>query len=270
MLRDFTQEQFDIIIQAGQSNSDGFGTGEVGFLEQYFPNENVWQLNNDFTNNVFKFEKFTNDKFTISMAQERAGGAYSNSSASLFFAREYVNSGRLENGRKILIVRAAVGATGFVDGRWKVGDELYGKMIDMTKTALDLNSGNRLTVMLWHQGESDAGWGADYETHYKNLSTMLTTYRETFNCVNLPVVTADFVQEWKEKNIEKAGPISNAVRDVCSNIGRAKFIETDGLLPNKYVTAGSEDDIHFSRKALMELGKKYFEAFCEITGENAE
>ena len=46
MLKDFSKEEFDIIIQAGQSNSEGCGVGDVE--NPYTPNDSIWYLNNDF------------------------------------------------------------------------------------------------------------------------------------------------------------------------------------------------------------------------------
>ena len=43
MLRDFTRDKFDILIQAGQSNSEGAGFGPVE--EPYRPDGRVWYLN---------------------------------------------------------------------------------------------------------------------------------------------------------------------------------------------------------------------------------
>ena len=50
MLRNFTNERFDIIIQAGQSNSDGTGFGPVE--DPWVPTEDVWYLNFDMTMSV--------------------------------------------------------------------------------------------------------------------------------------------------------------------------------------------------------------------------
>ena len=45
LLKDFTQEKFDIIVQAGQSNSEGYGVGPTGHT--YNPNDKVYFLNRD-------------------------------------------------------------------------------------------------------------------------------------------------------------------------------------------------------------------------------
>lgn len=47
MLKDFSKENYDIIIQAGQSNSEGFGFGKTD--APYEPNDRVWYMNRRFT-----------------------------------------------------------------------------------------------------------------------------------------------------------------------------------------------------------------------------
>jgi len=91
---------FDIIILAGQSNAEGSGRGPV--QEEYIPNGDVLAMHSD---------------FTITVAQERVFDGVKFNDFSLSFSQEYIKSGRLQDGRKILIVRAAVGGTGFTDHR---------------------------------------------------------------------------------------------------------------------------------------------------------
>lgn len=101
MLKDFAQEKFDIIIQAGQSNSEGYGFGPVD--NPYTPDGRVWYMNE-------------ND--TISLAVEKVAFNGIQANFGLPFAREYINAGYLAEGRSLLILRAAVGGTGFQDHRW--------------------------------------------------------------------------------------------------------------------------------------------------------
>lgn len=246
MLKDFTQEKYDVIIQAGQSNSDGSG---YGIVEKPFQqNELIWYLNRN---------------FTISLAAERAIGNSIFSDFSLSFATRYINDGYLTEPRKLLIVRSAVGGTGFGDKRWGLSDDLYLHMMKMVKTALELNPDNRLVVFLWHQGETDANLNATFDTHYNNLSTLVKSVRDTFNCKDLPFIAGDFVPQWKKANITKCEPVVNAIRAVCSDIGNAAFVETEELTSNSQDNGG-DDTIHFSRKALMALGEKYFEEYIKL------
>ena len=108
MLKDFTKEKFDIIIQAGQSNAEGCGCGPA--KEPYVPSDKVFYLNRD---------------FVITQACERVTGNEIQSNWSLSFSREYINAGMLAEDRKLLIIRSAVGGTGFLDKRWGMKDELY-------------------------------------------------------------------------------------------------------------------------------------------------
>lgn len=251
MLKDFTKEIFDIFIQAGQSNSEGYGFGEAD--EPYEPNDQVWYMNGD---------------FTISCAEEKVAGNEIQSNYSLSFAREYIKNGLLREGHKLLILRTSVGGTGFLDDRWKMTDDLYLRMMEMIRTALGLNDKNRLCGLLWHQGETDALLNASYEGHYERLMKLLCSVREEFQEPDLPFIAGDFVHHWKNENIKICLPVLDAIRAVCRDCGHGGFVETDGLLSNmqerNYSPMGPEDIIHFSRKSLYILGKRYFEMYLKI------
>lgn len=251
MLKDFTKEKFDIFIQAGQSNSEGYGFGEVE--NPYNPCQQVYYLTNE---------------FMIERAREQLTQNKAQSNFGLPFVREYIERGMLGEGRKILIIRAAAGGTGWADHRWGMTDDLYLRMMDMIETALSLNPENKLIALLWHQGETDAQKGASFETHYNNLKNLLVSVREKFGVSDLPFITADFVHSWKCENVELCTPVIDAIRAVCRDCPPAAFIETDGLLSNLqelgYNPLGWLDIIHFSRKAIYELAHRYFEAFIDL------
>ena len=184
MLRDFSKEAFDIMIQGGQSNSEGYGFGEAA--APFIPNSDIYYLQSD---------------FSICMAHEAVMANVVAGNLSLAFCTQYIESGKLEHGRKLLIIRAAVGGTGFLDNRWGMKDDLYLRMIDMTRTALELNSKNKLVAFLWHQGETDAILNASQQTHFNHLSTLVQSVRNIFSCESLPFIAGDFANQWK--NIEK-------------------------------------------------------------------
>lgn len=255
MLKNFTEEKFDIIIQAGQSNCEGYGFGPIE--QPYQPNENVWYLNAD---------------MTISQAAEKVQGNEIQTTFGLYFAEEYLRKGLLKEGRKLLILRTAVGGTGFLEGRWNMTGDLYRHMMDMIQTALSLNEDNRLVCLLWHQGETDAAQHASYEVHYTHLSHLVSSVRTEFAQSTkfpvLPFIAGDFVHQWRDENPEICTPVLKAIQDVCIDCSNAYFVETDGLLSNRQELSrdplGWEDHIHFSRKACGELGKRYFDAFMTL------
>ena len=249
-LKDFTKDKFDIIIQAGQSNSEGYGFGNVP--DPYQPSDRVWYLNGD---------------FTFQIAMEKPANNALQSNFALSFVREYMNAGRLEEGRKLLILRTAVGGTGFSDNHWKETDDLYLRMMEMTRTALELNPENRLIALLWHQGETDAGNHVTYDYYRGHISYLLGSVREEFGVPSLPFVAGDFVHDWKKKNEEICAPIISALRDVCAGENGA-FVESAGLdsnLEDGYPHPfGWTDDIHFCRRAVYELGRRYYAAYESI------
>ena len=255
MLKDFTKEKFDIIIQAGQSNANGTAFGPAD--EPYTPDGRVWYMNE-------------ND--TISLAVEKVNGNSIQSNFSLSFAREYIRAGRLAQGRKLLILRAAEGGTGFWNHYWRLGDDLYLHMMEMIRTALALNPENRLVALLWHQGENEVSVNTSFDQHYNQLNTLLQSVRNTFEVPELPFIAGDFVPQWKEKTLQASTPVSDAMRALCADCGHGGFAETHGLKSNAQdvdvhpLGWGNADDIHFSRRSIYELGLRYFREYARIVG----
>jgi len=241
---------FDIVIQAGQSNSEGYGQGPVA--EPYVPTDSVWYMH-------------ANGDMTVAEELDMGDPWGVSGNFSLPFAREYIQDGKLKNGRKLLILRAAVGGTGFSDNRWKPGDDLRERMLGLTKAALALNAENRLVAFLWHQGETDATLHAAREFYYGYLSGMVKEVRGDFNCPALPFLCADFCHEWRNQCLSDCMPVIQALQDVCADCAPAVFLETDGLTSNNQA-AGDGDGIHFSRDALYKMGERFYCAFAELVG----
>jgi hypothetical protein len=202
-----------------------------------------------------------NNDFTISIAEERDWDGNKINEFALNFSREYIKNKKLKEGRKILILRAAVGGTGWADHRWGMTEDLYLKMMEMIKLALELNENNKLIAFLWHQGETDSG--SPHDTHYNHLKELVESVRNTYKYPKLPFVAGDFVHEWKNENLAICEPVIAAIRDVCKDIGYAGFAETSDLHSNNQDT-GNTDTIHFSREALNILGARYFEIFEKL------
>ena len=160
MLKDFTKEKFDIIIQAGQSNAEGSGRGPAE--QPYERTPDIWQLDVKKTviwENVPLVQvTYADEPIALTEAYERQIGGVTYGDLALPFAKDYVKAGLLEKGRRLLIVRAAVGATGFarddeVMGHWGEGEVVREKMYELIDYAMSLSPDNRLVALLWHQGE---------------------------------------------------------------------------------------------------------------------
>lgn len=237
---------YDIIVMAGQSNSQGSGEGPVS--TPYVPNEKVLYMHPD---------------FTIVQACEEVRDGKTIGNFSLSFAQRYLEEGLLKSGRKLLILQTAVGGTGFSDNHWNPGDILYERMVNMISAALSLNENNRIVAFLWHQGETDALNRVSYETHYANLSRFLTSLKGAFDLKDVPLIAGDFVPHFRDANSEICTPVIKAIRELFEAEKNGAFVSSDRLLSNKQAI-GIEDTIHFSRDSLYKLGNRYFDAYKQI------
>lgn len=260
----YRNEKLDILIQGGQSNAEGFGLGPVEC--EYVPCEEILYLVDSRSAEVLpKGIGWLGEKsFNIEMANNHPGFEGLCGDFSLAFAQKYIQSGRLGEGRKLLIIRAAVGGTGFVTSQWGLQDDLYVRMMEMVDFACSLNAENRVVGFLWHQGETDAIEGNTPKAYYKQLMDMLRDIRAYYG--NIPFVAADFVHEWKNHNLHIAEPIVEVIRRVTETADNAAFVETCDL-PSNNQKIGNLDEIHFCRQSLCELGHRYFSAFEGLVGE---
>lgn len=258
----FRKEKFDIIVQGGQSNAEGFGIGAVDI--EYQPCDEIFYLNAQKKVETLGDRiviTYDNSPFQINVATERYLGTEQCGDFALSFAQEYADSGLLAKGRKLLIVRAAIGGTGFQKEHWGLGKQLYSKLVEMTDYVLSLNPENKIVAFLWHQGEHDAFEGNTPENYHKQLKNMLLDIRSRYG--NMPFVAGDFCHEWKSKNLAICQPIVDVIKRVVDEIGNAGFVTTNNLLSNNQKIENG-DDIHFCREALYMLGKRYFKEFYKL------
>lgn len=261
-------EKYDIIIQGGQSNAEGSGRGPV--LKAYEPSEDIYYLDVEYTlENVEggHIVHYTDKPFILKMAEERETPTGLASDFALTFAKKYIEDGRLEKGRKLLIIRSAIGGTGYAFGHWGVGRPLHEKMLEMTDYALSLNPNeNRIVAFLWHQGEHEAVYGTTTDTFRTFMLDTINSVRTRYALPSLPFICADFVQHWKRHNLSICEPIIKELQNVVDSVDSAMFIRTENL-PSNDRSWNNGDTIHFSRQALYELGERYYLAYKLLTNK---
>lgn len=254
--------KFDIIIQAGQSNSEGYGLGPVE--KEYIPTEKVWQL--DAPKRVTALPDrmdvvYFDEPPVLKIADEVEGENGKTGNFGLTFCEEYIKAGRLEEDRALLIIRAGVGGTGFCRKEWGVGSLLYNKLVELVDYALAMDKDNRVVAFLWHQGECDSVEKNPPEIFGAQLKEQLLDARARYG--EMPIIAGDFVNDWKSKNLALCQPIITAIRKVLAELGRGAFVETADLLSNDQKIQNG-DDIHFCRQSQHILGRRYFEAFNNL------
>ena len=257
-------EKYDIIIQAGQSNAEGSGIGPVFQENFYVPCSNIVYLTAETmveVENGKVLVKYPNTNFQIKIAEERTDGEKTWGDFALSFAKQYIDNGLCEAGRKLLIVRCGVGGTSFAQNHWGMQDVCYLKMLEMVDYALRLNASNRIVAFLWHQGESDVINHSNPKDYFHNLSTLLNSVRERYG--KIPFIAGDFVHDWRNKNLTICEPIIQEICRVVNINDLCAFVETDGLFSNNE-KVNNGDDIHFCRDSLYWLGRRYYKAFSEL------
>lgn len=269
---------YDIIILGGQSNAEGNGLGPTD--RPYIPDERIlimrdggkfgYEQQEDGSMKFIITEPFT---FVTDIAKERVDGERICGMFALTFAKKYLEAGLLPEGRKLLIVDSSAGGTGFSSHQWGVGNFLHRRLTEMMDEAIGEN--DRVVAFLWHQGEHDAFENADFDFdrrhdfYFNHLSATVNDVRQRVGSNDLPFIAAEFVSEWrfKEENARACDAVLSATSDVCEKLGNGKLVMARDLKSNNQVI-GNGDDIHFCRDALVTLGERYFDAYCEIKGSN--
>lgn len=256
-------DKYDIIIQAGQSNAEGFGIGPD--RAEYVANPNVLYLEAEKTVTPLPVSvavEFADTPYQIQEADYRMGEQGKIGDFALSFANEYVKNGYLEEGRKLLIVRAAVGGTGYKTGQWGEGNILEEKMFELTDYALGLNPGNRVVAFLWHQGETEVLAQNEPERFGEQFKRTLQRVRAAYG-KDFPILAGEFTEKFVEKYPEYSAKILPVLKDTVNGMENAATVGTKWLFSNEDAVKNG-DFYHFSREALRFLGARYFYVFEQL------
>lgn len=266
-------EKYDIIVLAGQSNAEGQGQGEV--TEEYVPDERIHFMKDAFnahfvtTDDVSVLHYDWPAPTSVSVADERIKDNVKMGCFALQFAQKYVAE-YLEDGRKVLIVNANFGGTGFHRPEWGVGNIMHERMVAMTNEALSYNPENKVVAILWSQGEHDAfedgDWDTErrYLTHKENLTATFADFYARTGCQDAPIIACGFTETYCESVPEASEAVLKAMVECIAEVNGG-FVDTKGLTSNAQVL-GNDDIYHYSREALHILGGKLFDKYKELKG----
>ena len=156
------------------------------------------------------------------------------------FARRVAAS---EPQAKIGLVPCAFGGTSLE--QWKPGGALYTNAVARMRTAL--RSG-QLRAILWHQGEADSA-AAKTATYPARFAALIERLRRDLGAEQVPVLVGE-LGHYRESYAGFNAMLPQAVEAVP----RCVRVSAEGLGANS-------DNVHFSREALIEFGRRYFEAY---------
>ena len=268
------RDGFDVVILAGQSNAVGFGAGETD--DPFTEADNMLEIKDTYPI-AYKYDadgkKYLDMPYPPELEMTRLSERYAyerfNACLANTFGDSYVKSGQLESGRRLLVVKTAVGGTGFIKKQWTDGGVCDKKMYYMIAEALKLSEDMRIVALLWHQGEADAFDLPELSPEERRLR-YLTSFgdfvkriRAKLGC-DFPIICGEFTRTWIAENKIACDAVLSAMREVIDSDGFGDIVSSEGLKPNGEAI-GNGDILHFSRDALHKFGRRYFEAFDRLT-----
>lgn len=233
-------EGFDVILVAGQSNTH---SGDSFDPTLDTSDENIFQLG-----------RFDDDDMQIILAEEPLQHTSKNENKigfAMTFAKHYLQIA--PRGRQVLIIPCGLGGSGFINGRWNPGDEIYEDAITRVNFVLNSQENSRLVAILWHQGEGDV-INFDFQN---DLDNMISSMRRDIvgDQSRTPFILGGFVPEWVA--LDRARQVQQTIlQDTPKRNLYSSYVTTTGLTANS-----NEDIIHFSAEAQRILGKRYFDQF---------
>ena len=276
-MNNYNELKFDLSVLMGQSNAEGNGLGNEELIIEL--GNNVFELNdinpcyleieNDCTNLICS----KNINPYISKFEEKKGiDGLRRASFVSSFIKEYIDSGYLKDDRCILVIRCAVGGTGFSRNEWGINSPLYHRTTSLVDYALSLNNENKIVSILWHQGEHDAYEQAslNYQERYNFYKTgfykQFYDFKNRYKLDDMILIGGEFCNSWTNTLYkEKSEAIYSATKDAIYELTMNEAIASSkGIKSNIEVDKSTNDDIHFSRIGAYELGRRYFKIYGRI------
>ena len=193
-------------------------------------------------------------------------------------------------GHGVIIVNTGVGGTGFEDGDWTppngslVVQSVNAMQQLANQVSLQLGGDFKLDVLLWHQGEEDAGdnrvnYHSDYCTYLINdLSALIDYLRLQFPKASpsTPFVDGQLLPYWIDNVVNGTGDVPHAITSLntsraCTATANSRIFadfKPDKITPNgdpKYRSGASGDVIHFDATQQFFFGFEYWSAYLRST-----
>jgi hypothetical protein len=246
------EPKYDIILLMGQSNTLA-GSGYDPAKD--YPDPRVMELG-----------RFGTLDTTIIMATEPLQNFTPEPNCigfALTFAKLYAEK-KLQPGRQLLIIPCGANSSGFLNGHWNRGNDLYKDAIMRTNWVLHNYSDSRLISILWHQGEADVTFGAaGYRGALESMIKALHSDIKADKADSIPFILGGMVPYWVKRHPE-FGKIDSILRTEPGRLPVAGFADPE--LP--FVIKKPVDTvnaIHFDANGQREMGKRYFAEYLRLT-----
>jgi hypothetical protein len=130
----------------------------------------------------------------------------------------------------------------------------YDDAIKRAKQALEVGV---LKGILWHQGESDSLPGPA-EVHEQKLHALIARFRRELGVPDVPFIAGQMGQFDERPWSDAKKLVDTAQQSLPAKVAHTAFVNSNGL-------GHRGDEIHFSTPAYRELGRRYAEAYRNLT-----
>jgi hypothetical protein len=110
--------------------------------------------------------------------------------------------------------------------------------------------------MLWHQGESNT-YGGRFTGYSSLLKTFFERVHKDLQIPDLPIIAGELGEFLDPAQYPMARQLNQDLHDLSHKMQGLKIVSAKGL-------ECLEDELHFNRNAVIELGKRMCAAYREI------
>lgn len=225
--------KLDLFLLVGQSNMAG--RGKVDPQDQVV-NPRIWVLNKD--------QKWTPAVDPLHWDRPDRIGV----GPGMTFARTVLEKNPAST---IGLIPAAMGGSSI--DLWKKDGELYPNAITRAKLAMQHGT---LRAILWHQGEADSR-PEQLADHPAKLKQLITNFRTDLNAPDVPFVMGQILEAYSAVRPD-APKMNQILMDFPKSIPRVICVPSSGLTQ-------MGDNTHFDSAGARELGKRYAQAYFQLT-----
>ena len=160
------------------------------------------------------------------------------------------------------LIPAAVGATAL--SSWKPGAKAvytghhpYDDCIAMAERARKYGE---ISAILWHQGESDAGW--KNENYAADLTELVNNLRRDLDLPEVPFICGELGYFLKGTEYDFP-PVTEGIRQVTETLPFMGLASAAGL-------TDKGDQLHFDTPSQHLFGERYFAEYCRLCGNKEQ
>ena len=244
---------YDIIILAGQSNMFGIAKIQEGIDNDY----------SEIAGKVFQYDWNTDSIIAATnQLKHYQGGVVANTMGGwLEFVKRYVKYHKKASSRKVLLVPCAYPGSTFAS-MWNPEGEMYGHLVENTNKCVGYSKLNKITGMIWYQGEGEAGtananYKSDLETFRQGMLKDINGFTESTPMVVTLINNKNVISTTIE-GIPGNEYVNKTMVEFAGKYGYG-IVKTEDLKM-------MDDWVHMTAESLRTIGKRWYYEFCKITG----